>query len=160
MSFSYENGRCEVTDDCLQCPLSRCRADNERWYRALLENGRHAYAVSLWESGLTLRQVAGTLGYAAEGYVYRAINRIKSADYSPQDIEASARIYVERGGVVYPTPATDEETPAPTPTRFCLDCGADISDRHGNSKRCPACAIIVHAHQRQLRNERLQKGKE
>jgi DNA-directed RNA polymerase subunit RPC12/RpoP len=26
-------------------------------------------------------------------------------------------------------------------TRRCLDCGRDISDRHGNAKRCASCAI-------------------
>lgn len=28
-------------------------------------------------------------------------------------------------------------------TRFCIDCGADISDRHKNSKRCRACASTI-----------------
>jgi predicted RNA-binding Zn-ribbon protein involved in translation (DUF1610 family) len=26
--------------------------------------------------------------------------------------------------------------------RNCPDCGADISDQHGNSKRCPPCAHV------------------
>lgn len=38
------------------------------------------------------------------------------------------------------------------PVRLCADCAADISERHGNSKRCLPCSLV--------HDERLLKAKQ
>ena len=104
---------CEVSDDCLACPLSRCRAEDPRWYARLLKTGKNAALAAMMCQGHDAGTVAAAFGVSART-VYRAVNRCRISEFNQSDLAVAARLYVRQGEKVertYPTTAT--------PSRYC-----------------------------------------
>ena len=82
---------CEVADDCLECPLSRCRYDDPAWFQSLRQN-RRALAVffAMGGDGLDVRQMADRLG-VTKRTVYRI--RESARSLARRETDADLRVF-------------------------------------------------------------------
>ena len=128
---------CEVSGDCLRCPLSRCRLDDTIWYNRGKRLGP-SFAVALFlAQGHSIPQAALAFGVSRHTVRKRETQSLTSG-YSQPDAAVFARL----SGCI-PDLSHISQRPARSPeaVRLCLDCGLDISGRHGAALRCACCAV-------------------
>ena len=119
---------CEVSPDCLECPLSQCRFDDERWYTALRKSGQRARLLMFLREGYSAEDAALAFGLQLRTVRSRLYTVDGDRRFTIEDLSYAA----ERFGL-----ATDLICPV---TRVCANCEADISKRHRSAKRCVDCA--------------------
>ena len=127
LNFDYVSDVCEVSRDCLLCPLSHCRFDNPDWYKRGLTAARYSLMAETAKRTRSRDAAAEAHGVTTRT-IYRAErwnkNRRLRREYSQQDLNAFKTIARTQTQL----------------SRRCLDCRASIGDRGTNAKRCLACA--------------------
>ena len=128
---------CEVSGDCLRCPLSQCQLDDPIWYKRGKRLGP-SFAVALFlAQGHSIPQAALAFGVSRHTVRKRETQSLTSG-YSRPDAAVFARL---SGCISDLSHISQRPTRSPEAVRLCLDCGLDISDRHGRSLRCAGCAV-------------------
>ncbi|MFQ5879780.1 MAG: sigma factor-like helix-turn-helix DNA-binding protein [Dehalococcoidia bacterium] len=73
--FPYRDGGCDVHPACLTCPLPRCRYDDPRGARGLLNSQRDHEILQLrWRQGLAVDDLARRYGISRRT-VFRIMRR-------------------------------------------------------------------------------------
>lgn len=69
----FKDDGCEVSDACLDCPLSRCKHDDRDWYRFWrLRTKQLAMGQAIEREGLTVKSAASRFGVTT-----RTIQRVR-----------------------------------------------------------------------------------
>ena len=89
----YRDDGCAVSASCLSCPLPRCRYDDDRTLRAILNEPRDLQIVELKERGVPVTEISARFGISK-----RTIFRIleNAADLKLRQKQAPVPIYLGR----------------------------------------------------------------
>ena len=94
---------CEVSADCLECPLSRCKYDAPTWFQKGVQS-RRAYAIAEAAERVGRDAAAAHCG-VSKRTVFRVMARMTKDTNSPEDRAVFARLGWGGGGLdrVYPS---------------------------------------------------------
>ena len=89
----YHDDGCDLHPACLTCPLARCRYDDNRTLKAILNEPRDQQIVDLKEGGVAVTEISARFGISK-----RTIFRIleNSADLKRRRRQAPVPIYLHR----------------------------------------------------------------
>ena len=139
---------CPAADDCTECPLSRCRFDDGRWWRAGRKAAFEALFAQLLTAGYAAESIAEHTG-VSERTVYRANRRHHNQmDYSHEDLAAFARIHDVPSVEALVPRLRLRPAPVKPKGRQCVDCETSIEGRRGPAVRCEPCGVVYTRHWR------------
>ena len=148
---------CPAADDCTECPMSRCRFDDARWWRAGRKAAFEALFTRLLTAGYAAESIAEQTGFSKRT-VYRANRRHHiQMDYSDEDLAAFARIHDVPSVEALGPRLRLRPAPVKPKGRQCVDCETSIEGRRGPAVRCEPCGVV---YARQWRRDYVHRKKQ
>lgn len=105
MPWNDINNICEVAPDCLECPLSRCKWDDLKWFRSMIAVARRVAVLDVTRGVRSPAHVeAVRLGVTARTvYRYRELWARMLSDLPPGDLPVFLRLAGVRPSAGSPT---------------------------------------------------------
>jgi hypothetical protein len=89
----YRDDGCAVNPTCLTCPLPRCRYDDDRTLRAILNEPRDLAIVEAKENGVSIAEISSRFG-VSKRTIFRILEN--ADDLKRRRAEAPVPLYLRR----------------------------------------------------------------